>query len=184
VPHEVSGGTRDLSPVWFRLVVVMGVSGSGKSTIASMLAAHLGWVFLDGDWLHPPANVEKMRGGTPLTDEDRWPWLRAIADQVAQLDAKGSGAVVACSALKRAYRDALMGEKRRGTLVYLQGDLATVSGRLHSRGGHFMPPALLASQFETLEEPDPDEQPIVVSIDRAPGAIVDAIVTSLGSRAA
>jgi gluconokinase len=182
---KVSNGTRDLSPVSFRVVVVMGVSGSGKSTIASMLAARLGCVFVDADWLHPAANVEKMRAGTPLTDADRWPWLQAIAEKIDELHAQGSSAVVACSVLKRAYRDALMGADRRDKqLVYLAGDLATVAGRLHARGGHFMPASLLASQFETLEPPTPDERPIVVSILDTPAAIVDAVATSLRSRAA
>jgi gluconokinase len=176
-----SNGARDLSPVSgspVSAVVVMGVAGSGKSTIASMLAAHLGWVFVDGDWLHPASNVEKMRGGTPLTDDDRWPWLQAIAGRMREVNANGDGVVVACSALKRAYRAVLLdGDGAR--LCYLDGDRETIAARLASRDGHFMPAALLDSQFETLEVPGADERPIVVSILAPPAAIVAAIATSL-----
>jgi gluconokinase len=164
------------------LVLVMGVAGSGKSTIASMVAERLGWTYVDGDWLHPASNVEKMRSGTPLTDDDRWPWLRAIAARIDALNAAGEGAVVACSALKRAYRDILIGTRRGARLIYLEGGRETVAHRLGSRDGHFMPAALLESQFATLEPPSPDENAIVVSIDREPRAIVDAIVTSLRPR--
>ena len=168
-------GLGDLSPV--SSVVVMGVAGSGKTTIASMLAARLGWVFVDGDWLHPAANVEKMRGGTPLTDDDRWPWLRAIAERMREVNAAGDGVVVACSALKRAYREVLLEGGAR--LAYLEGDRETIARRLASRDGHFMPPALLESQFEALEPPGADERPILVSIVEPPAAIVAAIATSL-----
>ena len=159
-------------------VVVMGVAGSGKSTIASMLAAQLGWVFVDGDWLHPASNVEKMRGGTPLSDDDRWPWLQAIAGRMREVNASGDGVVVACSALKRAYRGVLLGGDG-ARLCYLDGDRETIAARLASRDGHFMPAALLDSQFETLEVPGADERPIVVSILAPPAAIVAAIATSL-----
>src|SRR6188768_774794 len=155
------------------LVLVMGVAGCGKSTIARLLAERLDCEYVDGDWLHPQANVEKMRGGTPLTDEDRWPWLAAIAARVDELDAQGRGAVVACSALKRAYRNVLMGQRAGARLVYLKGDRETVAARLGSRDGHFMPASLLASQFATLEEPAADERPIVVAIDRAPDDVVE-----------
>jgi gluconokinase len=161
-----------------RVFLVMGVAGSGKSTIASMLAERLGWTYVDGDWLHPASNVEKMRGGTPLTDEDRRPWLAAIAARIDALNAAGESVVVACSALRRAYRDVLIGKREGARLVYLEGDKATVGQRLGSRDGHFMPAALLDSQFATLEPPAPDEQAIVVSVARAPAQIVEAIVTS------
>jgi carbohydrate kinase (thermoresistant glucokinase family) len=157
----------------------MGVAGSGKSTIASMLAERLGWTYVDGDWLHPASNVEKMRGGTPLTDEDRWPWLKAIAARIEALNAAGEGAVVACSALRRAYREILIDRREDARLVYLEGNLPTVAQRLGSRDGHFMPPALLASQFATLEAPAANERPIVVSVTHTPAQIVQAIVTSL-----
>jgi gluconokinase len=157
----------------------MGVAGSGKSTIASLVAERLGWTFVDADWLHPASNVEKMRGGTPLTDEDRWPWLAAIAARVNALVQAGEGVVVACSALKRAYRNVLLAGRPGARLVYLEGDIATVAQRLGSSDGHLMPPALLASQFAALEPPGRDEDPIVVSIESAPVQVVEAIVTSL-----
>ena len=158
------------------IVLIMGVSGCGKSTIASGLAAAMGWTLLEGDQFHPRANVEKMAAGTPLTDEDRWPWLRAIA---AAMDAHPGGAVVACSALRRAYRDILIGERRDVRLVYLQGSRAAIGARLAARRGHFMPPALLDSQFLTLEEPGPDEHPLVLDIDLAPGVIIQKIRETL-----
>ena len=153
----------------------MGVAGSGKSTVAKLLAEKLDYEYVDGDWLHPQSNVEKMRGGTPLTDEDRWPWLAAIGARVDELNAQGRGAVVACSALKRAYRAVLVGERAGARLVYLKGDCETVAARLGARDGHFMPASLLASQFATLEEPSPDERAIVVSIERTPAEIVAGI---------
>ncbi len=124
-----------------RVIVVMGVSGSGKSTIAALLAQRLGWTYEDGDWLHPASNVEKMHRGVPLTDADRWPWLEAIAASIDTFRREGRGAVIACSALKRAYRDILIGERRDVRLVYLEGDQKLVAGRLATRDGHFMPPA-------------------------------------------
>ena len=166
-------------PSTLNLILVMGVAGCGKTTIAKLLAERLDCEYVDGDWLHPQSNVEKMRGGTPLTDDDRWPWLAAIAARVDELNAQGRGAVVACSALKRAYRNVLMGARADARIAYLKGNRETVSARLGSRDGHFMPPQLLASQFATLEEPSPDERAIVVSIEDPPAAIVEAIVTSL-----
>jgi len=162
------------------IIVVMGVSGSGKSTIAAMLAIRLGWPYEDGDWFHPPANVEKMHAGEPLTDEDRWPWLRAIAAWIDQTRGAGKHAVLACSALKRAYRDILIGDRRDVCLVYLKGDRALIGRRVALRQGHFMPASLLDSQFAALQEPDADEHPIVVSIEPRPHAIADAIIAKLG----
>jgi carbohydrate kinase (thermoresistant glucokinase family) len=166
-----------LAPV--TILVVMGVSGSGKTTIARLLAAAEGWTMLEGDALHPPANVAKMRSGIPLTDEDRWPWLRAIAAEIDAYRARGENAVVACSALRRAYRDILIGQRRDVRLVYLQGSQALIAGRMSARQGHFMPPALLDSQFATLEEPGPDENPITVGIGGTPDAIVRTITERL-----
>jgi gluconokinase len=162
------------------IIVVMGVSGSGKSTIAAMLALRLGWLYEDGDWFHPPANVEKMHAGEPLTDDDRWPWLRAIAAWIDQTRRANERAVIACSALKRAYRDILVGDRRDVRLVYLKGDRSLIGRRMALRHGHFMPPALLDSQFATLQEPGADEDPIVVSIEPRPHAIADTVIAKLG----
>jgi gluconokinase len=164
------------------IVVVMGVSGSGKTTVAAMLAGRLGVHFLEGDDLHPPANVAKMRGGTPLTDEDRWPWLAAIARRIDDWRAAGEGGVVACSALKRAYRRIIVGDRPEVALVYLRGSPELIHHRMAQRHEHFMPVALLESQFKSLEEPGPDERPIVVDVAPSPAEIVAAIVRELGKR--
>lgn len=161
-------------------IVVMGVSGSGKSTIASMLAQRLHWVYEDGDWFHPKSNVEKMHHGEPLNDEDRWPWLHAIAEWIDATRHAGGHGVVACSALKRAYRDVLIGDRRDVRLVFLKGDRELISRRIAARADHFMPTTLLDSQFATLQEPQADERPIVVSIVPHPREIVEAIVSKLG----
>jgi gluconokinase len=161
-------------------LVVMGVSGSGKSTIADQLAERLGWRFEDGDRFHPASNVAKMSAGQPLTDEDRWPWLRAIAAWIDNTRKAGKHGVVACSALKRAYRDILVGERRDVRLVFLKGDPELIGRRIAARDDHFMPAALLDSQFAALEEPAADELPIVVSIAPHPREIVDSIVKKLG----
>jgi carbohydrate kinase (thermoresistant glucokinase family) len=158
-----------------RAVVVMGVAGSGKTTIAQGLAAALGWRLLEGDVFHPPENVAKMAAGTPLSDEDRWPWLRAIAAETDRLGALGVRAVIACSALRRAYRDILIGDRADVGLVYLRGDKALIGARLAARTGHFMPAALLDSQFATLEEPGPAERAIIVSVAGPPASIVATI---------
>jgi carbohydrate kinase (thermoresistant glucokinase family) len=162
------------------IIVVMGVSGSGKSTIAAMLAIRLGWPYEDADWFHPPANVEKMHAGSPLTDEDRWPWLRAIAAWIDQTRGAGKHAVLACSALKRAYREILIGDRRDVRLVYLKGDPSLIGRRMALRQGHFMPASLLDSQMAALQEPAADEHPIVVSIAPHPHAIADAVIAKLG----
>jgi gluconokinase len=165
-------------------VVVMGVSGSGKSTIAAMLAQRLHWVYEDGDWFHPKSNVEKMHHGEPLSDEDRWPWLRAIAEWIDATRRAGGHGVVACSALKRGYRDVLVGDRRDVRLVFLKGDRDLIARRIVARADHFMPSTLLDSQFATLEEPQADERPIVVSIVPHPREIVEAIVSELGFQSA
>ena len=157
------------------VAIVMGVSGSGKTTVAERLAAAEGWTLLEGDSFHPPANVAKMAAGTPLTDADRWPWLRAIAARIDVLLKRGESAVVACSALRRAYRDVLIGDRPDVRLVYLKGSKTLIGERMKARKGHFMPPALLDSQFATLEEPGPDENPITVEIGGTPDDIVRAI---------
>src|SRR5215467_15823874 len=161
-------------------VVVMGVSGSGKSTIAAMLAHRLHWIYEDGDWFHPRANVEKMHGGQPLTDEDRWPWLEAIAAWIDATRRAGGHGVVACSALKRVYRDILIGDRRDVRLVFLKGDRDLIARRIAARADHFMPSTLLESQLAALEQPQADERPIVVSIVPHPREIVGEIVADLG----
>jgi len=160
-------------------LVVMGVSGSGKSTIAERLAARLGWRYEDADGFHPPANVAKMSAGQPLTDEDRWPWLQAIADEIDRLSATGQRAVVACSALRRTYRDILVHGRDDIRIVFLNGTQDLIADRLAARKGHFMPPGLLVSQFKTLEPPQPGERPITVSIDAPVETIVDDIISQL-----
>jgi gluconokinase len=134
------------------VVVLMGVTGSGKTTVGRALAQSLGWAFYDADDYHPPANVAKMASGVPLTDNDRWPWLDRIADMLGRVQANGSHAVLACSALKQTYRDRIA---RAGDVhfVYLKGDLATIEARLAARRHKYMPASLLPSQFATLEEP-------------------------------
>jgi carbohydrate kinase (thermoresistant glucokinase family) len=163
------------------IVVVMGVSGSGKTTVAAMLAGTLGANFLEGDDLHPRANVEKMRSGTPLGDADRLPWLRAIAAEIDRWRQCGEAGVVTCSALKRAYRDIIVGDRPEVALVYLRGGCDLIQHRMAQRHEHFMPVGLLDSQFATLQEPDADEHPIVVEIKGGPAEIVADIVRRLKS---
>lgn len=161
-------------------LVVMGVSGSGKSTIAEKLAERLAWSYEDGDRFHPANNVAKMSAGQPLTDEDRWPWLQAISDEIDRVCREGEHAVIACSALKRAYRDVLVHGRNDVRIVYLSGSRQLIAERLARRKGHFMPPGLLASQFKTLEPPDRSENHVTVSIDASVNAIVDDIISQLG----
>lgn len=161
-------------------LVAMGVSGSGKSTVGQALAARLGWRFEDGDKFHPPSNVAKMRSGQPLTDEDRWPWLRAIAAEIDRACAAGERVIIACSALRRVYRDILVHGRDDVRIVYLNGTEQLIATRLSQRKGHFMPPDLLASQFATLEPPSADERSVTVSIDAPVDKIVDDIVERLG----
>jgi carbohydrate kinase (thermoresistant glucokinase family) len=164
------------------VVVVMGVSGSGKSTVAALLAAALGCQFQEGDDLHPPENVAKMRGGTPLTDADRMPWLHKIAEEIDGWRARGECGVLTCSALKRSYRDIIIGDRRDVVLVYLKGSRERIHQRMVARHGHFMPLALLDSQFATLEEPTPDEHPIIEDVEGKPADIAHEIVCQLEDR--
>lgn len=160
-------------------LIVMGVSGAGKSTIAEALARRLGWRCEDGDRFHPADNVAKMSAGQPLTDEDRWPWLKAIADEIDRLCGKEQRAVFACSALRRAYREVLVHGRDDVRIVFLDGTKELIAGRLAARKGHFMPAGLLDSQFRTLEPPTPDEGAVSVSIDATVDAIVDNVVRQL-----
>jgi gluconokinase len=163
-------------------IVVMGVSGAGKSTVGALLAERLGAAFADGDAFHPPANVATMAAGTPLTDEDRWPWLDAIGAWLAGRAAAGEGAVVACSALRRAYRDRLRAACPGVRFVFLRGDMTLIGPRQAARRGHYMPASLLASQFATLEEPGPEEDALTVTVEPAPDAIAEAVVAALPRR--
>lgn len=163
----------------FCALIVMGVSGSGKTTIASALGRRLGWIVEDADRFHPASNVEKMSAGIALTDDDRWSWLHAVAAEIGRKRASGTSIVMACSTLKRAYRDILVQGHRDTRIVYLRGDKDLIAERLRARDAHFMPPELLESQFETLEEPTEDERPIIVDVDATVDDITDRIVTSL-----
>jgi gluconokinase len=165
-------------------LIVMGVSGAGKSTIGEKLAERLGWKFEDGDRFHPPINVAKMSAGQPLTDEDRWPWLRAIADEIARVCEAAGHVVIASSALKRAYRDILVHGRPDVRIIYLKGTQDLIASRLALRKGHFMPPGLLESQFETLEPPDASEDAVTVSIDGSVETVVNDILRQLGIGAA
>ena len=160
-------------------LIVMGVSGSGKSTIAARLAERLNWIYEDGDRFHPASNVAKMSAGVPLTDQDRWPWLQAIADEIDRVCKAGERAVIACSALKHAYRDVLVHGRKDVRIVFLRGTQALIAERLALRKDHFMPPGLLDSQFKTLEPPEKSEHPVTVSIDASVETIVDDIVHQL-----
>lgn len=160
------------------VVVIMGVSGSGKSTVAGILAGKLGWELAEGDDLHPRENVEKMRSGQPLNDDDRWPWLDRIAEWIRAHTDAGIPGVITCSALKKRYRDVLRGENV--VFVFLQGSKDRIAGRLAARLGHFMPGALLASQFEALEEPGEDEHHISLSVSADPTDEAEEIIRRLG----
>lgn len=161
------------------IIIVFGVSGAGKTTVGELLARELGWPFLEADDFHPPANIEKMRSGRPLNDEDRRPWLDSLREQIKRSLAAGENAVVACSALKRAYRDRLRVDEKV-KFVFLHGDYALVEKQLRSRRGHFFDPDLLQSQFDDLEEPQPGEDVLTVQLGEKPNEIVRQIKVKLG----
>ena len=160
------------------IVIIFGVSGAGKTTVGKLLARELGWRFIEADDFHPAANIEKMRSGHPLTDKDRWPWLEDLRQQIERSLSAGENAVLACSALKRAYRDRLR-VSDEVKFVFLRGDYAVVEKQLHSRHGHFMNANLLQSQFDDLEEPQPDENVLTIELGRTPEEIVERIKAKL-----
>ncbi len=157
----------------------MGVAGAGKTTVGQLLAERLGCRFLEGDDFHPAANVEKMRRGQALSDADRLPWLHEIAASIDALQSQGLCGVITCSALKRRYREILVGQRKNVKLVYLTGTIGLIGSRLAARQGHFMPAALLESQFATLEPPSTDEHPIIADAAAEPAAIVAGILGAL-----
>jgi len=160
------------------IVIIFGVSGAGKTTIGKLLAEQLAWRFYEADDFHPRFNVEKMRSGSPLTDEDRWPWLERLHDQITRSLAAKENAVLACSALKRAYRERLR-VSDDVKFVFLRGDYTLIENLLRRRRGHFMNPALLRTQFADLEEPGSDEDALTIELGRTPEELAEEIKTRL-----
>jgi ribose 5-phosphate isomerase A len=165
------------------VLVIMGVSGAGKSTIAQELAARLGWAFEEGDSLHPEANIAKMHAGMPLTDADREPWLKRVAAWIDGQRAKKQPGIITCSALKRSYRQIIIDRRPEARLVYLRGSRELIARHLAGRDNHFMPASLLQSQIDTLEEPGPDEDPLIIDLGPPPSEIAEAIIRLLGASA-
>ena len=161
------------------VVIIFGVSGAGKTTIGKLLASELGWTFYEGDDFHPARNIDKMLNGIPLTDKDRGPWLASLREVIEKALTVGENAVLACSALKRKYRDDLRvsGQVR---FVFLHGNRSQIEKQLSQRRGHFMDPNLLDSQFADLQEPTPDEDAVVIELGRGPNELVDEISRKLG----
>lgn len=162
------------------IVIVMGVAGSGKSTVGRLLAKRLGFGFAEGDQYHPPANIEKMSRQEPLDDDDRWPWLDRMAAAIDQWHSAGQDSVLTCSALKQSYRERLIGQGKEVRLVFLRGEKDLIRRRMEVRQDHFMPTALLDSQFEALEPPGPEEDPVVVQVAEPPERLVTQIARALG----
>jgi carbohydrate kinase (thermoresistant glucokinase family) len=160
--------------------LIMGVSGSGKTTVGAMLAGRLGWPYAEADDFHPPANIAKMRAGQPLTDEDRWPWLRAIAAWIDERRAAGEHGVVTCSALKRSYRDLLRAGRPEVCLVFLRGSRDLLARRLAARHDHFFPATLLDTQLRDLQPPTPEEHAIAIDLtDEPPEALTERVIAAL-----
>jgi carbohydrate kinase (thermoresistant glucokinase family) len=174
-----AGAARLVPPM---VLVLMGVSGSGKSTVAVELQRVLGWPFQEGDDLHPPANVEKMRSGRPLDDADRLPWLQAVGRWIDERLAAQEPGIITCSNLKRSYRQITIGHRQGVRLVYLKGDEQVIRDRIVQRQHRYMPPTLLRSQFETLEEPGEDEHPVIVTVHHSiPETVTDLLRQLAGS---
>ncbi|HST80260.1 MAG TPA: gluconokinase [Kineosporiaceae bacterium] len=174
----------DDAPVQRSVVVVMGVSGTGKSTVAAVLAARLGWPFAEGDDFHPAVNVAAMRAGRPLTDADRWPWLASVATWIGERERAGTGGIVTCSALRRSYRDRLRTGHSRVRFLCLTAEPELIASRMAQRSGHYMPTSLLASQLSTLEPLEPDEPGTLVDSAQSLEAIVTAAIDFLSEPAA
>ncbi len=170
---SASGQTPDI-------VVVMGVAGSGKTTVAEGIAVSMHWIFAEGDSFHPEANVEKMHSGIPLTDEDRWPWLRLIGDWMSEQEKAGISAVVTCSALRRVYRDLLRDGRPSVRFCHMTPPEVEIADRLEHRAGHYMPPTLLPSQLATLEPLEPDEPGVTVSGQGSQTEVLDRVLHALG----
>jgi carbohydrate kinase (thermoresistant glucokinase family) len=161
------------------IIVIMGVAGSGKTTVGALLAGRLGWPYAEADNFHPQSNVDKMAAGHPLTDEDRRPWLEAIGRWIDERGAQNEPGVVSCSGLKRAYRDMLRKDRPEVRTVFLKGSKELIMRRMVARHGHFMKAAMLDSQFADLEEPAADEDVLVISVEATPEEIVDQIIEDL-----
>jgi gluconokinase len=170
-------------PCMSQTLVVMGVSGVGKTSVAAELVARTGWAFAEGDDFHPEANRRKMAAGHPLDDDDRWPWLRVVADWIGEREAAGEDAVVTCSALKRSYRDLLRDGHPTVRFVHLLAPRELLAERLGARKGHYMPPSLLESQLAALEDLQPDEPGVGVETTGDPAAVAERALASLGVRA-
>jgi gluconokinase len=171
---------EELQPDEIQHLVIMGVAGSGKTTLADLLDDRLGRLYAEADEFHPQANIDKMAAGTPLTDEDRWPWLDAIRDWLTEQTRAGRSAIVTCSALKRVYRDVLRQAEGRVRFVHLTAPPTLLEDRMAHREGHFMPTTLLPSQLATLEPLDPDEDGVSVVVDVPPDEVADRALTALG----
>lgn len=173
--------TMPAAPDAPRHVVVMGVSGTGKSTVGEAIAEALPGLLVEGDSFHPPANIEKMSAGQPLDDDDRRPWLKALAQEITRLDEQGSTGVVACSALRRRYRDWLRVGNPRLFFVHLHTDYDVLLERMGHRKGHFMPPSMLESQFDTLEMLEEDERGVVVDVKEPPATVIEQSLAALAA---
>ena len=165
-----------------QIVVVMGVSGVGKTTVAKGLSTVLGWTYAEGDAFHSEANVEKMAAGTPLSDEDRWPWLRSIGEWMSQEIAAGRSAVVTCSALRRVYRDLLRRGRPHVRFLHVTAESDLIRDRMEHRPGHYMPPSLLPSQLATLEPLGDDEPGVTITNEGSAAQVLDRALAALGHR--
>jgi gluconokinase len=174
--------TPPISPTQPVVVIVMGVSGSGKSTVAKGISTVLGWEFAEGDAFHSETNIAKMRSGQPLTDDDRWPWLRSIGAWISEKEAAGESAVVTCSALRRVYRDLLREGRPHVRFLHLEAPSEVIEDRMEHRPGHYMPPSLLPSQLAALEPLGSDEPGVSVTNEGTPAQVLDRSLRALGIR--